>query len=229
MVPNHATRTADLSITMNVFPSLPLKKKVFIVGSIFLIGLIASTVYYVVKRQQRAQQYAQTYESALNSLQKQREDIPSRVNAPGSDAQQNKQISLYFTEKGNASPLTTFQLRGGETTTILLVADAQQTVLNGFDLTLDTSANISLTNITEGKDAKKFPTEIFRDTGKKRFAKVAISEKNSGVLELAAFTLQARTPGKGTITLSHATITSPDVATALSVILPTVSYTISSP
>lgn len=185
---------------------------IFFAGFIFLITAVILIVLNIKKPQEIRQRAAPPVTQQLSNT--------------GNDAK--KEVFLFYTGVGENNPITNFSLRPGESITLLLGIDTKNIKINGFDLTLNITDNLSISNFEEDVDASRFNVMVFDGIKNQRFAKVStnLQDEIKGKLRLAKITFTAQSRGTGSITTSHATITSIDRKIPIPVDQPIITHTI---
>lgn len=144
-----------------------------------------------------------------------------------------EQASFYFTTPNGTTPLVTVATDAGQSLTLNLFLDTGTNTINGFDVTVATTGDLTFSQLVEGPDAARFPTKVFGDITNAghtlRFTKVnsSTSESASGKLLLGTITFTTlNTPSSGAIEVVKTIVTSPATSVSLAVFKPIVSYTI---
>ncbi|MCL5432550.1 MAG: hypothetical protein M1524_00335 [Patescibacteria group bacterium] len=185
---------------------------IFFAGFIFLITAVILIVLNIKKPQEIRQRAAPQVTQQLSSTEN---DV-------------KKEVFIFYTRVGENNPIINFSLRPGESITLSLGIDTKNIKINGFDLTLNITDNLSVSNFEEDVDASRFNVMVFDGIKNQRFAKVStnLQDEIKGKLRLAKITFTAQSRGTGSITTSHATITSIDRKIPIPVDQPVIAYTI---
>ncbi len=148
-----------------------------------------------------------------------------------------EQTQLYFVnDTDTATAVTAENATTGQQVTYDLYLDAGAIPISAFDVTVDLGSlapEVTVDNVVEGVDAaSQFDSVVYNFTHPSattiRFAKLTTNTSAviTGKLQLIKFTVTPTTAGTGTVTISSATVTSPTQTTALSVGIPTTTFTI---
>src|SRR3989344_5523410 len=122
----------------------------------------------------------------------------------------------YFTLAGSTIPVFNLLLEAGDTAALDFYLESEVEV-NSFDITVSLGTHLTLLNVSDGTDADKFTTEIFRRTNSSitgttfHFSKALTNTEKTivGKLHIARLTFAEGNLGTGSVALSDFSITSP--------------------
>lgn len=148
--------------------------------------------------------------------------------------------SLFFTMKDNITPINKLSLVSNQSVAVSLYLNPEFKDINGFDISIQVSTPLTITQSKAGKGGEEFNEEIFNAINPQnntlRFSRVSSKTDtsiigSSGNLQLLDITLKVSSEGEGKIELlgaDVASVTSTDFL-KLAQPLPSIAFTIQAP